>query len=141
IAHAIKRYIRIGCDLIEGMNIKEAIQNLSGISIAPFCKRPSPTFSKPSTPKTAWTTPTPKLLSSKKTTKELLSINDEMAEMLDTARDNKISADRYSPEDIHADLENLAKHGELSFEEIPTVKTIKGWIGKYSASFKKEVSE
>ncbi|CAG8855071.1 17720_t:CDS:1, partial [Gigaspora margarita] len=34
IAHAIKRYIRIGCDLTEGTNIEEAIKNLSGTSIA-----------------------------------------------------------------------------------------------------------
>ncbi|CAG8670764.1 12143_t:CDS:2 [Gigaspora margarita] len=51
------------------------------------------------------------------------------------------AADWYSPENMHADLENLAKHGELSFEEIPIVKTIKSWIGRYSASFKKEASE
>ncbi|CAG8851684.1 40193_t:CDS:1, partial [Gigaspora margarita] len=34
IAHAIKRYIRIGCDLTEGTNIEEAIENLSGTSVA-----------------------------------------------------------------------------------------------------------
>ncbi|CAG8840894.1 13522_t:CDS:1, partial [Gigaspora margarita] len=51
------------------------------------------------------------------------------------------AADRYSSENMHADLENLTKHGELSFEKIPTVKTIKGWIRRYSASFKKEASE
>ncbi|RHZ84344.1 hypothetical protein Glove_83g48 [Diversispora epigaea] len=30
IAHAIKRYIRVGCDLTDGENIKTAFQNLSG---------------------------------------------------------------------------------------------------------------
>ncbi|CAG8772981.1 7888_t:CDS:1, partial [Dentiscutata heterogama] len=34
IAHAIKRYIRIGYDFTEGTNIEEALQNLSGTSIA-----------------------------------------------------------------------------------------------------------
>jgi hypothetical protein len=38
-------------------------------------------------------------------------------------------------------LEELAAEGELTLEEIPTVKTIKGWIGRYSANFKKEASE
>ncbi|CAG8838579.1 15568_t:CDS:1, partial [Gigaspora margarita] len=54
---------------------------------------------------------------------------------------NLKTADRYSPEDMHADLENLAKARELTFEEIPSVKTIKGWIRRYSANFKKEASE
>ncbi|CAG8597107.1 4163_t:CDS:1, partial [Racocetra fulgida] len=36
---------------------------------------------------------------------------------------------------------DLAANGELTFEEIPTVKTIKGWIGRYSANFKKDASE
>jgi hypothetical protein len=51
------------------------------------------------------------------------------------------AVDRYSPESMHTCLEELAAKGELSIEEIPTVKTIKGWIGRYSASFKKEASE
>ncbi|CAG8738144.1 11336_t:CDS:1, partial [Dentiscutata heterogama] len=49
--------------------------------------------------------------------------------------------DHYLPEDIHTSLEELAEKGELDFEEIPTVKTIKAWIGRYSTNFKKEVSE
>ncbi|CAG8730069.1 32_t:CDS:1, partial [Cetraspora pellucida] len=54
---------------------------------------------------------------------------------------NLRAEDRYSPEDMHANLEDLAANGELTFEEIPTVKTIKGWIGRYNAYFKKEASE
>ena len=54
---------------------------------------------------------------------------------------NLRAVDRYSPEDMHTSLEKLAVEGELTLEEIPTVKTIKGWIGRYSASFKKEASE
>lgn len=50
-------------------------------------------------------------------------------------------ADRYSPEAMHASLENLVTEGELVSEEVPTIKTIKGWIGRYSKSFKKEASE
>ncbi|GET62202.1 hypothetical protein GLOIN_2v1767205 [Rhizophagus irregularis DAOM 181602=DAOM 197198] len=34
ITHVIKRYIRVGCDLIDGTNIKMAFQDLSGTSIA-----------------------------------------------------------------------------------------------------------
>ena len=42
---------------------------------------------------------------------------------------------------MHACLEELAAEGELALEEIPTIKTIKSWIGRYSKSFKKEASE
>ncbi|CAG8523487.1 4342_t:CDS:2, partial [Dentiscutata erythropus] len=55
--------------------------------------------------------------------------------------ENLKAKDHYLPEDIHASLENLAINGELTFEEIPTIKTIKGWIGRYSANFKKDASE
>ncbi|CAG8544914.1 41669_t:CDS:2, partial [Gigaspora margarita] len=54
---------------------------------------------------------------------------------------NLKAKDHYSPEDMHANLEDLAANGELTFEEIPSVKTIKGWIGRYSANFKKDASE
>ena len=50
-------------------------------------------------------------------------------------------ADRYSPEAMHASLENLVIEGELTSGEIPTIKTIKGWIGRYSKNFKKEASK
>src|SRR4051794_16420184 len=49
--------------------------------------------------------------------------------------------DRYTAEKMHEGLIELAQEGELSLEEIPEVKTIKGWIGRYSASSKKEMSE
>ena len=42
---------------------------------------------------------------------------------------------------MFASLENLITEGELVSEEVPTIKTIKGWIGRYSKSFKKEASE
>jgi len=54
---------------------------------------------------------------------------------------NLRAMDRYLPEDMHSCLKELAAEGELTLEEIPTVKTIKGWIKRYSANFKKEASE
>ncbi|UZO28004.1 uncharacterized protein OCT59_021550 [Rhizophagus irregularis] len=51
---------------------------------------------------------------------------------------NLKAADHYSPENMHTCLKELAEEGELTLEEIPTVKTIKGWIGRYSANFKKK---
>ncbi|CAG8653610.1 8718_t:CDS:2, partial [Scutellospora calospora] len=51
---------------------------------------------------------------------------------------NLKAADYYSSKDMYADLENLAKNGELLFEEIPIIKTIKEWIRRYIANFKKE---
>ncbi|GES92531.1 hypothetical protein GLOIN_2v1485655 [Rhizophagus clarus] len=38
-------------------------------------------------------------------------------------------------------LQELAIEEKLTLEEIPTVKTIKGWIERYNANFKKVVSE
>ncbi|RHZ84259.1 hypothetical protein Glove_84g140 [Diversispora epigaea] len=260
IAHAIKRYIRIGCDLTEGENIETALQDLSGTSVSHIepnrdmetldqtnsrnnqksktihgiskwfewnwpvtgqfagyirarslphigkwidfspaqisvTNRPSPIVSEPTKSNTPWTIPDPKK-------KDLeLSMNDVMSETnkreneiglvnnklvsnseLDAIRNNKFplkkgwalkenlklgnkgggkritkkvvqylqgfflagnlrAADRYSPENMHASLKELAAEGELTLEDIPTVKTIKGWIGRYSASFKKEASE
>jgi len=49
--------------------------------------------------------------------------------------------DRYTAEKMHESLKELVNEKELSIEEIPEVKTIKGWIGRYSASSKKEMSE
>ncbi|GES89612.1 hypothetical protein GLOIN_2v1766858 [Rhizophagus clarus] len=57
------------------------------------------------------------------------------------ARNLRAADNHYSPEDMHTCLKELAEEGELTLEEIPTVKTIKGWIGRYSANFKKEASE
>ncbi|RIB08482.1 hypothetical protein C2G38_2045128 [Gigaspora rosea] len=55
--------------------------------------------------------------------------------------DNLKAADRYSLENMHADFEYLARNSEILVEDVPIVKTIKGWIGRYSASFKKDASE
>ncbi|RHZ81199.1 hypothetical protein Glove_123g96 [Diversispora epigaea] len=54
---------------------------------------------------------------------------------------NLRAVDRYSLENIHVSLLELVEEGKLTLEKIPTVKTIKGWIGRYSASFKKTASE
>ncbi|CAG8754440.1 25166_t:CDS:2 [Dentiscutata erythropus] len=62
--------------------------------------------------------------------------------MSNTIRAENLKAkDCYLSEDIYASLEDLATNGKLTFEKIPSVKTIKGWIGRYSTNFKKEVSE
>ncbi|CAB4478260.1 uncharacterized protein OCT59_007491 [Rhizophagus irregularis] len=50
-------------------------------------------------------------------------------------------ADHYLSEAIHVSLKNLVTEDELVSEEIPTIKTIKGWIRRYSKSFKKKASE
>ena len=49
--------------------------------------------------------------------------------------------DRYTAEKMHESLKELVHEKEISAEDIPEVKTIKGWIGRYSASSKKEMSE
>ncbi|CAG8544050.1 7880_t:CDS:1, partial [Cetraspora pellucida] len=54
---------------------------------------------------------------------------------------NLKTEDHYLLEDMHASLKNLAKNRELAFKKVLTVKTIKGWIRRYSVSFKKKVLE
>ena len=49
--------------------------------------------------------------------------------------------DRFTAEKMHESLKELVKEKELSVEKIPEVKTIKEWIGRYSAFSKKEMSE
>jgi hypothetical protein len=49
--------------------------------------------------------------------------------------------DQYTAEKMHESLKELVHKKELCAEDIPEVKTIKGWIGQYSASSKKEMSE
>ncbi|RGB27393.1 hypothetical protein C1646_819781 [Rhizophagus diaphanus] len=46
-------------------------------------------------------------------------------------------ADRYLPEAIHTSLQNLVIEGELISEEIPMIKTIKGWIGSSESNTKR----
>ncbi|CAG8803374.1 25120_t:CDS:2, partial [Dentiscutata erythropus] len=44
-----------------------------------------------------------------------------------------LKAENYDlSEDMHTSLEDLAVNGKLIFEEIPMIKTIKGWIERYS---------
>ncbi|CAG8786151.1 27654_t:CDS:2, partial [Racocetra persica] len=115
------------------------------VQVAPFSRRPSPTFSKPSIPETTW-----KMLTPRKT--ENMKLGNKGAGKHMTKKvlqylqgfflaGNLKTEDRYSPKDIHASLKDLAKNGELAFKEVPTVKTIKGWIERYSVSFKKEALE
>ncbi|CAG8834634.1 34143_t:CDS:2, partial [Gigaspora margarita] len=93
----------------------KCIENFQLTQILLHCKRPSPTFPTSSIPKSVWTIPNPELLTNKKISKELSSVNnDELAKMSNTTRDH------YSPEDMHADLEDLARNSEISFEEVLT---------------------
>ncbi|CAB4402473.1 unnamed protein product [Rhizophagus irregularis] len=55
--------------------------------------------------------------------------------------DFPLKPDRYTAEKMHESLLELVREKKLSVEDIPEVKTIKGWIGRYSASSKKEMSE
>ncbi|RGB23899.1 hypothetical protein C1646_773843 [Rhizophagus diaphanus] len=247
IAHAIKRYVRVGCDLVDGTNIETALQDLSGTSVAhiepnrdqllgnekqnekrtktiparplsnigtwtefsptqvaSFCGvsyRLSPTISDPTIPKSSWVMPIPdekkgsiriivlikdnynKEKNVKYWTRNPITNNNEsdiggnyyfvdpefpfdagwaLKENLQLGNKgegkrmskkvvqylqgyflvgNLRPADCYSSEAMHASLENLVTEGELVLKEIPTIKTIKGWIGRYSKSFKKEASE
>ncbi|RGB30068.1 hypothetical protein C1646_765817 [Rhizophagus diaphanus] len=54
--------------------------------------------------------------------------------------DNK-GGDRYTAKKMHKSLLELVRKKELSVKDIPEVKMIKEWIGRYSAFSKKEMSE
>ncbi|CAG8790867.1 2499_t:CDS:2 [Cetraspora pellucida] len=117
-------------------------KNFQSIQISLFCKKSSPTFSTLSIPKSAWTMPTSELLMNK----ELLSDTIPITKYIIVLQylqgvflaGNLEAADHYSSKDMHADLEDLARNSELLFKEILIAKTIKRWIERYNASFKKE---
>ncbi|CAG8657385.1 7023_t:CDS:2, partial [Gigaspora margarita] len=151
IAHAIKRYVRIGYSLTDRTEIENAVQDLSRTSIShiepnqnqvaetsavltgqsnikEYLVKPSPTFSKPSVPKTIWTMPAPRKLTNENTNNESISSN-KLAEKSDAMRGTSIDQDfpfkaewalkenmkldHYSPEEMHTDLEDLAKNRSL----------------------------
>ncbi|RHZ76368.1 hypothetical protein Glove_198g95 [Diversispora epigaea] len=253
IAHAIKRYVRIGCELTSGKDIEKAIEKLSGTSVAQiepnrdknnddnnieeqcnsnkktktipgiskwfawdwpingnfegyirarslpnignwkefspaeintFCgktNRPNPEFTTPTQSKIPWLSSLPmkkdsiqsnemyNLLQNKNTQDQMaidtvfplklgwaLKENQKMGNKGGGKRISKkvvqyLQAyfhagnlnpkDRYTAEKMYESLKELVKENELSINEIPEVKTIKGWIGRYNAASRKEMSE
>ena len=49
--------------------------------------------------------------------------------------------DRMSAKEMVMQLKNLAEEGEIQESEVPEVKTVEGWITRYSASLRKEAAE
>ncbi|CAB4435478.1 unnamed protein product [Rhizophagus irregularis] len=49
--------------------------------------------------------------------------------------------DRMSAKDMVTELKKLAEEGEIQNDEVPEIKTIEGWITRYSASLRKESAE
>ncbi|RHZ88272.1 hypothetical protein Glove_24g7 [Diversispora epigaea] len=162
IAHAIKRYIRVGHSLTNGKYIEKALHNLSGINkksktILGISKWFEWTWSITDLELSINNTENRILTTSEKmeTDNDLVSIDHEFPLKKKWALKENIklgnkgggkpgnlrAMDHYSPENMHVSLLELVEEGEFALEEIPTVKTIKGWIGRYSASFKKTVSE
>ena len=54
---------------------------------------------------------------------------------------NANKSDRYSAEDMYAELNDMADKKEISAESIPKVETIRGWITRYAAACKAEMSK
>jgi len=54
---------------------------------------------------------------------------------------NVNKTDRMSAKDMVVQLKKLAEEGEISKDEVPEIKTIEGWITRYSASIRKESAE
>ena len=46
--------------------------------------------------------------------------------------------DRMSAKDMVIQLQNLAKEGEIQFDDIPEIKTVESWIARYSSNLKRE---
>jgi hypothetical protein len=54
---------------------------------------------------------------------------------------NVNKTDRMTAKDMVIELKKLAEEGEIQKDEVPEIKTIEGWITKYSASLRKESAE
>jgi hypothetical protein len=54
---------------------------------------------------------------------------------------NVSRSDRYSAQNMHAELVKMADDGEISQESIPKVESIQGWISRYAAACKAEMSK
>ncbi len=50
---------------------------------------------------------------------------------------NVNKTDRMSAKDMVIQLQDLAKEGEIQFDDIPEIKTVEGWIARYSANLRK----
>ncbi len=54
---------------------------------------------------------------------------------------NVDKVDRMSAKDMVMQLKQLAEDGEISIDEVPEIKTVEGWITRYSAYLRKESAE
>ena len=54
---------------------------------------------------------------------------------------NMNKTDRMSAKEMVMQLKNLAEEGEIQESEVLEVKTVEGWITRYSASLRKETAE
>lgn len=53
---------------------------------------------------------------------------------------NMNKSQRFSAKDMLKELEERVELGELTSEELPTLKTIEGWISRFAASHKKTMA-
>lgn len=51
---------------------------------------------------------------------------------------NANKTDRMSAKDMVKELQNLAKEGEIQLDDVPEIKTVEGWIARFSSSLRKE---
>ncbi|CAJ0839557.1 3989_t:CDS:2 [Entrophospora sp. SA101] len=54
---------------------------------------------------------------------------------------NVSKTDRMSAKDMMVELKKLMEEGEIQEEEVPEIKTIEGWITRYSATLRRESAE
>ena len=54
---------------------------------------------------------------------------------------NMDRSQRFSAKDMLQGLERRVEFGELTSEELPTIKIIEGWISRFAASHKKSIAQ
>ncbi|GBC08198.1 hypothetical protein RclHR1_07960014 [Rhizophagus clarus] len=150
ITHAIKRYVRIGCELTSGQDIENAIKELSGTSVAQiesdWNKNNNMILEK------SWYT---KSIEHDKTHNSPNPTSDQIGVDIEfllkpgwTLKENQKMGNKGGEKHISKKVIQYLQayfhavhEKELDAEDISEVKTIKEWIGRYSASSKKEMSE
>ena len=54
---------------------------------------------------------------------------------------NMDRSQQFSAKDMSEELKERVKLGELTSKELPTIKTIEGWISRFAASHKKSMAQ
>ncbi|RIA89454.1 hypothetical protein C1645_824835 [Glomus cerebriforme] len=106
--------------------------------------KPTPNVTSHSTPSTIWNFPISQVQGNQITTDNSKLIQDNSGtqgisniENFPLMR-NINKTDRMSARNMVIQLQDLAKESEIQLENVPEIKTVEGWIARYSSSLRKE---